>query len=315
MNNEKIAVLMATYNGEKYIEEQIDSILNQTYKNIVLYIRDDNSKDNTVEIVKKYEEMYPEKVILVNDQKKASGACKNFMFLLEYVYKLDKYEYFMFSDQDDFWIEDKISTMIEEYDKIVNKDEPILIHSDLQVVDSKLNVINNSFIEYSGEEKKYDGFFRYLFQNNVTGCTMFINKKLVDLIKFNIDNIFMHDWYFALIASSLGQVIFVDKSIIKYRQHENNVIGANKVDSRHIFKKLKNNIKNNPIRQNFYRCISQAESFKNAYYNLLKEKDKEVLTEFCKIRNVGKITKWRIILKYKFYQKNIVKFIGEMLFI
>ena len=104
----KVAILMCTYNGEKYIKEQIGSILNQTYQNFVLFIRDDNSTDNTKEIISYYTQKYKDKVIEVVDDKTAKSASKNFMLLLESVYKLDKFDIFIFSDQDDYWEKDKI---------------------------------------------------------------------------------------------------------------------------------------------------------------------------------------------------------------
>ena len=234
MNN-KVAILMATYNGEKYLKEQIDSILNQTYQDFVLYIRDDNSTDNTNNIISEYIEKYPNKIVQVRDEKIAKGACNNFMFLLEHVYNLNIFDMFMFSDQDDFWLEDKVEVVVNEYNKVENKEQPILIHTDLNVVDSNLNIMDESFIKYSNLDGNANKFNNYLIHNNVTGCTTFINKSLVDLTKFNVNNILMHDWYFALIASAFGKVIFIDKPTIKYRQHGKNVLGAKKVNGIKVY--------------------------------------------------------------------------------
>lgn len=311
--NEKVAILIATYNGEKFLEEQIESILNQTYQDFVLYIRDDNSTDGTQRIINEYVKKYPEKIIQVRDDKIAKGACNNFMYLLEYVYNLNKYVMFMFSDQDDFWIEDKVETTIKEYNRVNNKEQPILIHTDLNVVDAQLNVIDESFFKYSNLNGKYNSFNNYLIQNNVTGCTTFINKSLVDLIKFNIKDIRMHDWYFALLASAFGQVIFIDKATIKYRQHGNNVLGAKKIKGiGDMYNKL---VKNNTIKEDLNKIFEQAESFRKNHYELLSKENKDTIDDFCQVKYSNKIRKIIIINKNKFYKQGLIRRIGEVLFI
>lgn len=315
-NNKTVAILMATYNGEKYIEEQIESILNQTYQNFVLFIRDDSSTDNTLQIIEKYVEKYPEKIVNVEDEKNAKGACNNFMYLLEHVYSLNKYDMFMFSDQDDFWLEDKVEATIKEYSRVNNKEQPILIHTDLNVVDAQLNVIDESFLEYSNLNGKCNKFNNYLIQNNVTGCTTFINKSLVNLVKFDIKDIRMHDWYFALLASAFGQVIYIDKATIKYRQHGGNVLGAKKVDGfSAIYKKILKNFKDNTIRKDLNELFIQAESFRKNYYEALDQTKKEIIDAFCNIKNSNKIRKIIIINKNKFYKQGLIRKIGEVLFI
>ena len=309
----KLAILMATYNGEKYLREQIDSILNQTYQDFDLYIRDDNSTDNTINIIKEYLKKYPQKIFFVQDGRTAKGACNNFMFLLEHVHNINKYEMFMFSDQDDFWINDKVELTINKYNELMDKDQPILIHTDLFVVDSNLKLINKSFIQYSDLNANYNKFNNYLIQNNVTGCTTFVNKSLVELVDFNIKNICMHDWYFALIASAFGHVIFIDKQTIKYRQHINNVLGAKKIKGiKGIYYKL---LKNNTIKKDLNNVFEQAESFRKNYYNLLKDENKNTIDQFCKIKKVSKIEKLIIISKNKFYKHGFKRIIGEMLYI
>lgn len=312
LNQKYIAILMATYNGEKFIQEQIDSILAQTYQNFVLYIRDDNSKDNTTKIIRGYASKYPDKVILVEDGKIAKGACKNFMLLLEYVYKLNKHEVFMFSDQDDFWMNNKVEMTLKEYEKQDNKTVPILIHTDLCVVDQDLNTLNESFMKYSKLNEKCNKINNYLVQNNVTGCTMLLNKALVDKVNFKIKNIRMHDWYFALIASVFGKVIYIDKPTIKYRQHANNVVGAKEGKGlNYIWKSLKNSDK---TKKSIDELYSQAESFLNTYNVELDEKSKKQITEFLKLRNYSKIKKIFRIIKYKFYKQGLLRIIGEFIY-
>lgn len=313
MKNKKVAILMATYNGEKYIVEQIESILKQTYQDFVLFIRDDNSSDSTKIKIKEYIEKYPNKIIEVRDENIAKGAYKNFMLLLEYVYNLKKFDLFMFSDQDDVWLDNKVEDTINEYNKIENKEQPILIHTDLNVVDAELNLISESFYKYCNLKGKYNKFNNYLIQNNVVGCTTLINGNLAEKVKFDTNNIRMHDWYFALIASAFGKIVFIDKATIKYRQHGSNVLGAKRVRGiKGVYNKL---IKNNTIKADLGKIFMQAESFKNNYYDILNEDNKRLISEFCKISKTNKINKIKIIIKNKFYKQGKIRVIGQLIYI
>ena len=136
-----IAILMATYNGEKYLREQIDSLLNQTCQDWHLYVHDDGSKDGTVNIVKSYAERYPDKVTLL-DYPPQGGACRNFLSLLEKA----EARYYMFCDQDDVWLPEKIALSLEEMKRqeALHLQKPVVIHTDLHIVDDKLTVIGKA---------------------------------------------------------------------------------------------------------------------------------------------------------------------------
>ena len=168
-----IDILMATYNGEKYLKEQIDSILNQTYKNINLIIADDCSKDSTREILKEYEKK--DKRVKVFYQEKNLGCVKNFEFLLNQV----KSEIFMLSDQDDVWLPEKVE---KTYQKLENENAD-LAFCDLEVVDKNLKTIYpsfNDFMKLSRKIKKYINSYKlnYLYCC-VTGCTLMMKKKWI----------------------------------------------------------------------------------------------------------------------------------------
>ena len=308
----KLAILMATYNGEKYIREQLESILSQTYQDFDLYIRDDNSKDNTVEIINEYTKRYPNKIFIEVDKKIARGAYKNFMFLLEYVKNIQKYDLFMFSDQDDVWIKDKVETVVNKYNEQLNNDIPILIHTDLYVVDKNLNIISNSFVKYSKLRTEYTDFNKYLVQNNVTGCTMLINKKLVDLINFKIEYIIMHDWYFALIASAFGKVIYIDKPTINYRQHGDNTVGAKSGNGiRYLYSKIS---QSDNVKESIKNLYKQAKSFKEIYYDKLDNKNKKIIMDFLCMEKNNKFYKIKTIVKHRIYKQGIRRIIGEFIY-
>ena len=121
MQKLSLAILMATYNGEEFIREQINSILNQTYKNWKLIIHDDGSTDNTVDIIKEYTKKYPNKIILIEDNIKCNGAKENFSHLIKIAYKNFNFDYILFSDQDDIWLPNKIEVSLSKIQEMENK--------------------------------------------------------------------------------------------------------------------------------------------------------------------------------------------------
>lgn len=223
--NKDVAILMATYNGEKYICEQIDSILAQTYKDWRLYIHDDGSKDGTKEILTQYATKYPDQ-ISVMEYSSQGGALQNFMSLLDKV----EAPYYMFSDQDDVWLPNKVEI---EYARMKEAEshegaKPILVFTDLVVVDVNKNVINPSFWEYEGIYPKFVKRFTDLAALNiVTGCTMLFNHKAKEILGKSYGKAMMHDAWIAMhVIACGGALCEVDTATMLYRQHGDNTLGA-----------------------------------------------------------------------------------------
>ena len=178
---ETIDILLATYNGEKYLREQIDSILQQTYKNIRLIISDDCSSDNTMSILREYEKR--DERVIVYSQQNNLGVIKNFEFLLSKV----ENELYMLSDQDDIWLSDKVEKTYDE----LKKNNADLVYTDLEIVDADLNTIDNSFNRYMKLDDKIKNTLKntnmsqYLY-NTVTGCTIMSKKKFIKLANCNV---------------------------------------------------------------------------------------------------------------------------------
>lgn len=224
---ETIDILMATYNGEDYIQEQIESILSQTYSNFRLIICDDGSTDQTYEILQEYQ--VKDDRIVLHQNKKNLGVIKNFEKLLTFV----ESNYFMCADQDDVWMENKIK---DTYQKLIDE-KADLVFTDLEVVDEQLHQVAESFNQLKKLErkiKKYEDIRRVYLYNVVTGCTILSKSKYIPyFLPLPQNKDLLHDHYIALVTYLKGgKVVYLDRPTIKYRQHLNNQVGAGKYTDR-----------------------------------------------------------------------------------
>ena len=225
-----VAIALATFNGEKYIREQLDSLLSQTYKDFVCYIHDDGSSDNTLDIIYEYEMRYPNKFKVLS-YKSFNSAKENFLSIINYI----KEPYLMFCDQDDIWEKNKIEVSLNRIRTIEKKKkEPILVFTDLKVVDKDLNIIHNSFFD----NKRYNIEYLKSFSSNLinscgAGCTFIMNRELYSIVKkIKCPNdVFMHDSWVSLVASATGTIDYLNKTTMLYRQHQDNLIGTKDTQS------------------------------------------------------------------------------------
>lgn len=278
--NKKVAVLMSTYNGERYLEEQIQSIINQSYKNWILYIRDDGSKDSTVNIIEKYTDHYDNIVFFNKNRVKNVGVVKSFMELLANV----KADYYMFSDQDDVWLENKIKNSVDKLSK--NEPGPVCVFTDVEIVNQDLAPVRRM-----NGSKVCTDFISLLFTNYVTGCAMLFNDELKSLIKFNqinYQNIFMHDWWIGLLASAFGKLVYLDEATMLYRQHSDNVVGSNKKNTlpRIIYRLTHLDQE----RANVKRVVNIAYEFSREYPSSLEGKQQLYIDKYAALTDKSSIS-------------------------
>jgi glycosyltransferase involved in cell wall biosynthesis len=305
-----VHVLLATYNGERYLKEQIESILNQTYKKIKIIIRDDGSKDETLEIVDQYINDYPGIIINITQNECNCGVAYNFLKLLEY----SSAEYIMFCDQDDIWLPNKIElslNRIKELECKFNIATPILIHTDMQVVDENLNLISGSFWNYQLLSPDIKSLNRLLIQNHVTGCTMMINKALRDISLPAQNGIIMHDWWIALVAATFGQIDYVNAQTMLYRQHTCNVEGAKKWC---LISKLKRMVmgaipfilNNTDWKICLLKTQQQAENFLKRYRGLINDSQNEILKTYIDLETLSFLSRKITWIKYGYFQYGLL---------
>lgn len=213
----KLQILLSTYNGEKYICTQLDSIIAQDVEEKELLIRDDGSNDHTVSIIKAYTKLYSWITLYEGEN---IGVQKSFFDLINHA-DIDA-DYFAFADQDDQWFPEKTKHAIEKLEKFSNE-KPSLYCSDKVIVDEELNPVN---ITVHCIVNKIT-FANALVQNICTGCTTVINREMLFLLRQYVPkNAVMHDWWSYLLAAAYGNVYYDSNAYIRYRQHGNNVLGA-----------------------------------------------------------------------------------------
>lgn len=311
-----IDILLAVYNNGAFLADQLQSLLNQTIQDFHIIARDDGSTDNSVDILHTFSDKNPGKMTLIKGRTNC-GAKGNFATLL----LESKAPYIMFCDADDIWLKDKIEKtwiLMKHNEDKFGSHIPLLVHTNLSVVDRDLRWVDPSFWNYSHIQPKHASCLnRLLIQNSVTGCTIMMNQPLSHLVSSIPHEAIMHDWWISLVACSLGHIDFLNGSTILYRQHDNNDTGAKNWRDYSLYLKRMIEFFSWQGRQNmrnvFFKTIDQAESFYNHYQSLLKEKDKKILRSYISLKQARWMHKCGLILKYRFLKHSFLKNIGLLL--
>lgn len=295
----KVNILMATYNGEKFLAQQIESIQKQTFKEWNLLIRDDGSSDKTCDIIRNFTAK-DSRIRFINENEHHNlGVIKSFFTLVNY----EVADFYFFSDQDDVWLPEKLSVSLEAA-KHKASDVPLLVYTDLKVVNQELNILQDSMIRAQSHHANTT-LLPELTENTVTGGTMMINHALAEKW-FTPNDILMHDWFLALLAASLGEIIYLDLPTQLYRQHDNNVLGARTMDK--SFKILREGPKS--IFTRYWKLIhdsqKQASLIVDKYGDIMTANDLELIKCFIKIDKQPFMTRLRWLWKYG-YSKNQFK--------
>jgi len=224
--NERVDIVMATYNGMPYIREQLQSILWQDYQQFRLLIHDDGSTDGTVEEIRKVAERYPDKVFFIEDGITFKDAKKNFEHLL----KMTDADYIFLADQDDVWLPSKVSAMLKHIkngeQQYGGMHKPILVFSDLSPIDKNGFPKSTSMFKMENVNPRAVCLELLLSRNIIPGCVMGFNRSLLEASLPFPNEAIMHDWWLALVAAATGNILYVPKPLVLYRQHERNAIGV-----------------------------------------------------------------------------------------
>ncbi|MCC8028817.1 MAG: glycosyltransferase family 2 protein [Lachnospiraceae bacterium] len=300
------AVLIAVYNGEKYLEEQLESLLGQTCTEWTAYIHDDGSSDRTPSVLQKYADRYPERFVLIGGP--PAGTSRDNFFCLFGSVDAPRY---MCCDQDDVWLPDKMEQTARAMDALEGgEDLPCLVYTDLTVVDASLRVVAESMDRYQKLNCADAGISHVLVQNVVTGCTMMVNRRLRDMMLQAADPhaVIMHDWWAAMIASQFGVIRYLDRPTILYRQHSENNTGAQKAGLRLYAGKLIR--QKAEIQASLDAFRRQAEVFAETF----PLPPDSVIAVYAGINTCPKWKRLRIYHKYKIRKTPIQRQLGILLF-
>ncbi|QOT09881.1 glycosyltransferase family 2 protein [Paenibacillus sp. JNUCC32] len=219
----KVQVLLSAYNGEQYISEQIQSILNQTHAAVSILIRDDGSTDKTMELLDQWVTTHPDKIKLIKGTN--VGVVSSFFELLRAADA--EADYYCFCDQDDVWLDHKVEHAIARLNSSIHTEVPAMVFTSTYLTDDELNR-KGAWPKPPAQEPS---FFNALYENIAIGATITMNRSARNLFinsqSVDSQKVLMHDWWFYLLVSAFGTVIYDNKPSMLYRQHNNNVVGGN----------------------------------------------------------------------------------------
>jgi len=306
-----ILILMATYNGGTFIDEQLASLRAQSYADWRLWIRDDGSTDGTVETIRRCA-MQDERVRLIEPDGIRKGACGSFSSLLERF--APEADYLMFSDQDDVWLPNKIEitlTRMQEMEACFGIETPLLVHADLLVTDHKLNIIAPSLWRYQGLNPDVKRLSRLMVQNNVTGCTIMVNRALAVLASPVPSQAIMHDWWLAVVAAEFGKIGHVSQPTMLYRQHGANDTGAKNYSIDYMARKALAGL--SEMKTSLLRTQCQACAFLERYASRLVPEQLLLVKAYCHLSGQDFLMRRWQMLRFGFFKHGFFRNIGMLL--
>lgn len=287
MDDFQVTILLATYNGEAFIEQQLLSLLSQTYKNWILYVRDDQSTDKTVEIIEKYQ-IFDERIVRIRDFLGGLGCSRNFSHLLKY----SKTEFTIFCDQDDIWLENKLEVLVKGI-TARNNAIPQLVYSMSYTYNPECKIGNVEIIS------PVTCLQSFLFRaGGIQGCAAIFNRKLGELMSSYQGYSIMHDFTLTFLALLFGEISLINKPLTLYRIHLRNVTGnRNKTKKDLYFHFFKKNREKGILNQYAFQTICEIV---NQFGRNITPRKKKVLDVFLNFPNSGRFRMIYSVLKYRF---------------
>ncbi len=298
----KIEILMAVYNGEKYLAKQLESIARQTFTDWRLTIRDDASTDGTIIVIRQFARRFPDKVSFFVNPKNSGSPKANFFSLINN----SDADIIFTCDQDDIWEENKLETTLKAFEGV---DKPLLVHTDLSVIDEKGEALYPSMIKKQHIDVSRTAINRIIVQNVVTGCTMAFNKELKRLLK-EPELVPVHDWWIAAVAAIYGDIVFIDQCTVRYRKHGDNVCGPQDMSSpAYLNGRLRDKKRSAKMLElGYIMALELMEKYE------LPSDVERMLKAYASMPRKNKLQKLGIISKYGIWKSGIARKLGQLLF-
>ncbi len=306
-----IDILLAAYNGERYIGDQLESLMRQTEQEITVIIRDDGSTDRTLEIVEEWQKRFPGKILLVSDSEVCRSPACNFMQLIRYEAEQRQAEYVCFCDQDDYWFAEKAEEMLAVMKKTEAESPdgsglPVLVFSDYEVADEKLHPmkVREDSLQIA---RFHQNFERLLVQNYITGCTMMINRAALLLAGEYDSRMLMHDWWIALYVSAMGRIVHLPEKLMYYRQHGDNDVGAKDVKSmRYRLSK----VFDPAVKKSMSLYAGQAQLLRERHIGAMPHWSRQALNQFLALQRYPKLKRMAALVKGGYLKSDAVRTAG-----
>ena len=317
MNQEgRVDILLATYNGERFVERQIESVLDQMDDRCRLVIRDDGSTDATLSVVRRFISRQPDRVMLWEDEGFSRlGACGSFGRLIEH----SDADYLVLCDQDDVWLPGRILKPLERIQAVEQAsgvETPVLAHTDLVVVDENLQTIAPSFWSYSHIDPYLGSRLnRLVVQNVVTGCATVINRALARRACPIPPRTPMHDWWLGLVASAFGCVEAIPEATVLYRQHSDNRLGAVRYDWQYVFRRAWEFLGWDAATKRLDQTQGQARALLDRFAETLHPADRTALLAYVRLGDNGFLERRRQLLRYGFLRTGPLRNLGWLLMV
>lgn len=319
-------VILCTYNGEKYLEKQIKSIMEQDREDFCLLYSDDGSTDGTKAILQSLQEKYGRRITAFPRPMHSGSPAKHFLSILSALAKgeveTENLEYIFLADQDDEWFPDKLSktiSVIKEEERKFGESLPILCHTDCSLVNSRGELLAKSYRSYQKLPGASYRFSRLLLQNHVTGASVGINKALLQYCKEIPEQVKMHDHWLALLANCFGEIQYLPYASYAYRQHEENVLGAKKAS---VLKECEERLaaskekdKEDAIHSSYRALFSQGRELKRLFGEKIPKEKKRVLEAFLSLEEKSRLGKIMTMALFGIYPYPLYRGIGAMLFL
>ena len=307
----RITVLLPVYNGERWLPSLLESLRAQTEPDFDVLIQDDGSSDGTPALL---EALGPDARFRFGAESgQRLGAKGNFLSLMR---QADAPAVAL-CDQDDVWLPERLALgrkALEEAERRLGTDTPVLVHGDCAVTDAEGSILHASFFRHQGWDPAANTLPRLLVQNNVTGCTVLMNAALCRLAAAHADpaRIFMHDWFLALTAAAFGEIVFLPRPLVRYRQHGGNAVGASPAGlPRRALAALRDREK---ARARIALTYEQAAVFREAYGGALPAEAARIVDGYLAIRSLPKPARIRALRKGGYLMQSRTARMGQLLF-
>lgn len=305
----EVDILLATRDSVPFLREQLDSIFSQTFEDWRLNVYDDGSTDATRFTVRQLAAEHPGTVELLEDDGGCGGPVKGFSALLA----RSTAPYVMFCDHDDVWKPQKIAVSLERMNRLeceLPPETPILVFTDLEVTDRELQTIGTSYWKVQRIDPYRLQFRQLLTQNVPCGCTMILNRALVDLTAPIPPRAVMHDHWVSLVAAALGRIEYLDEATLLYRQHGGNTMGA----AGGSWRRLLARAMTDPValRTRFYQNVEQARAFLERFGSRLRLSDRKAVAAFAALREQSFLSRRVTLLRYGILKSGLARNLGTL---